>query len=304
MKPFIISVAIALPLGSLSLQAPATAQGLAVGRAADIIVPVNKKKAHPLPKRYIVTLVPKANPRQVATENGTEPDFVYTTVLNGFAGTMSDVAQRIARDDPVVRIEQDSEQVASAIPWGVDRLDQRQLPVDGTYSPVGNGAGVTAYILDTGIKFDHLVFGGRAVPGIDVIGDGRQALDCNGHGTHVAGTVGGGYGYGVAPGVSLVAARVLDCSGSGSTSGIIYAMDWVANYGRRPAVVNMSLGGSASASLDDAVRRLVERGVTTVVAAGNKSGDACLSSPARAASAIAVGATDFDGHQSKLQQLR
>ena len=208
--------------------------------------------------RYIIVLEPRINPKQVAADNGVDPDFVYTTVLNGFAGTMSDLAHsKLRRDNRVVRIEMDSQQSASAIPWGVDRIDQRQLPINGMYIPTGTGAGVSVYIMDTGINFSHTMFSGRAIRGIDVIGDGQNGLDCDGHGTHVAGTVGGGLGYGVAPGVTLIAARVLDCDGSGYTSGIIYALDWIANYGRRPAVVNMSLGGSPSFSLDDAVRRLV-----------------------------------------------
>src|SRR4029453_11078632 len=133
---------------------------------------------------------------------------------------------------------------------------------------------------------------GAAICSIEVINDGRNGSDFTGHGTHVAGTVGGGYGYGVAPGTTLVSARVLNCQGSESVSGIIYAMDWIAAQGSRPAVANMSLGGSAAARLDDALKRLAAYGVTTVVAAGNDSADACTQSPARAADAIAVAATD------------
>ncbi len=284
----------------LSLSATAIAQGQGQGRgladAPGQVRQVDNPRAargKPVPNRYIITLAPRVNPRQVAVEAGVNPDYVYTEVLNGFAGTMSELAQsKLRRDNRVVRIEQDSEQSATAIPWGVDRLDQRALPVNGTYNPTGNGAGVSVYVVDTGIRFDHVMFEGRAVRGIDVIGDGRNGADCDGHGTHVAGTVGGGYGYGVAPGTQLVSARVLDCNGSGYTSGIIRALDWIAAYGRRPGLVNMSLGGSASLSLDDAVARLVSRGVTTVVAAGNEGTDACTSSPARAPAAIAVAATD------------
>lgn len=293
----LVTAAASLPLTAVTYaQGQGQGQGRGLAEAPGQVKNDNRVrvgKGKPVPNRYIITLAPKVNARQVAVEAGIDPEFVYTEVLNGFAGTMSELAHsKLRRDNRVVRIEPDSEQSATAVPWGVDRIDQRALPVNGSYSPAGNGAGVSVYIVDTGIRFDHLMFEGRAIRGIDVVGDGRNGNDCDGHGTHVAGTVGGGYGYGVAPGVQLVSARVLGCDGSGYTSGIIRALDWIAAYGRRPGVVNMSLGGSNSLSLDDAVNRLVARGVPTVVAAGNESMDACSSSPARASSAIAVAATD------------
>jgi subtilisin family serine protease len=182
--------------------------------------------------------------------------------------------------------------------WGIDRIDQHNLPLSTTYTYTNTGAGVTAYIIDTGIRFDHSEFGGRAVSGFDAVTSGGNAADCNGHGTHVSGTVGGAT-YGVAKGVRLVAVRVLGCTGSGSTSGVIAGIDWVtSNHATgQPAVANMSLGGSASTALDNAVRNSIADGVSYAIAAGNGNQggiaqDACKYSPARVAEAMTIGATD------------
>jgi subtilisin family serine protease len=259
--------------------------------------------AEVIPGRFIVTLRDGVDAAAVAREHGVAPDYVYTAALNGFAGSISDAARAgLLRDFRVQRIEQDgiatTQTTQSGATWGLDRIDQIPAsPLSGTFTYSATGAGVTAYIIDTGIRFAHNEFGGRATSGYDAV-DGGTADDCNGHGTHVAGTVGGAT-YGVAKGVALVAVRVLDCGGSGTWSGVIAGMDWVtANHvAGTPAVANMSLGGGANTSVDDATRRMIADGVATGVAAGNgnrggRQQDACGSSPARVAEAMTVGATD------------
>jgi subtilisin family serine protease len=175
--------------------------------------------------------------------------------------------------------------------WGLDRIDQRNLPLDRQYAYNYNGAGVHAYIIDTGIYAAHQDLAGRVTSGFTAINDGRGTGDCDGHGTHVSATV-GGTTWGVAKGVQLVPVRVLDCNGSGSTSGIIAGLDWIVANARKPAVANMSLGGSTSSSLDAAVARVTASGIPVAVAAGNENANACSGSPAREPSALTVAASD------------
>lgn len=265
--------------------------------AADDALPI--QEANLIPGQYIVVLKPSAPATQILNAvvpmPGVQLRNVYASALNGFSARLSpDALAKLEADPNVAYIEQDQWMTADATEtgatWGIDRIDQHNLPLSGTYTYTRTGAGVTAYIIDTGINTTHSEFGGRASVGYDAIGDGRNGIDCNGHGTHVSGTVGGAT-YGVAKGVTLKAVRVLDCSGSGTNSGVIAGVDWVTSHHSGPSVANMSLGGGASTALDNAVSNSIASGITYGIAAGNSNRNACNYSPARTATAITVGAT-------------
>jgi subtilisin family serine protease len=251
--------------------------------------------------RYIVVFKGGVSTRSVdsaanlAKGLGGQVHFSYRAVLNGFAATLPAAALEGLRRNPnVAYVEADQvitiDTTQSPATWGIDRIDQRNRPLSNTFTYSNTGAGVRAYIIDTGLLTSHNEFDGRASIGADTVGDGRNGVDCNGHGTHVAGTVGGAT-YGVAKGVSLIGVRVLNCNGSGTTSGVIAGVDWVTSHAVKPAVANMSLGGGASTALDSAVNNSINSGVTYAIAAGNSNRDACRFSPARVAAAITVGAT-------------
>ncbi|UUZ64371.1 S8 family peptidase [Polaromonas sp. P1-6] len=249
---------------------------------------------------------PAAEAANLMRGRGGQLHHTYSSALKGFAASLPDAALQGIRNNPNVDyIEQDQTvslnetqlpvtQTQFNATWGLDRIDQTDRPLDTQYHYNYTDAGVNAFIIDTGIRATHTDFQGRVQSGYTAINDGNDTTDCNGHGTHVAGTV-GGLTWGVAKGVALIPVRVLDCSGSGTWAGVISGIDWVVAHKKEnttvPAVANMSLGGGASQSVDTAVANAVNNGVTVVVAAGNSSADACKSSPARAPSAITVGAT-------------
>ncbi|MEV5435561.1 S8 family serine peptidase [Streptomyces sp. NPDC052682] len=279
----------ALPAGA----APAAAQGRIQYDGA----------ANAVDGSYIVTLkadrakAGTAQGRALAEKYGADIERTYTKALNGYAVEASEAeAERLAADPAVASVVQDRTfSIAATQPsppsWGLDRIDQKNLPLNSSYTyPDSAGQGVTAYVIDTGVRITHSDFGGRASYGYDAVDNDSTAQDGHGHGTHVAGTIAGG-SYGVAKKAKVVGVRVLNNSGQGTTAQVVAGIDWVARNAVKPAVANMSLGGGADTAIDTAVRNAIASGVTFAVAAGNESTNASTKSPARVTEAITVGAT-------------
>jgi len=299
------------PFAATVLVAALAAPGVATPRNTPSDAPVvGADRPGVIRDRYIVVFdtvssrTDRQQARAQASRDGAQIHYDYETALKGFAATLPPKAlEGLSRNRHVDYIEADATvsltTTQSPATWGLDRIDQRALPLNNAYNYTPTGSGVTVYVIDSGIRFSHSQFaGGRAVTGYDAI-DGGSADDCNGHGTHVAGTVGGST-YGVAKAARLVGVRVLDCSGNGSYSGVIAGVDWVTgnHAAGAPAAANMSLGGPTSSSLDTAINNSINDGVTYAVAAGNDGAVACNYSPARIAAAITVGSTTSNDARS------
>ncbi|MET3141035.1 UNVERIFIED_ORG: subtilisin family serine protease [Arthrobacter sp. UYEF10] len=298
-----------LPAAALLISAVAlSASGLPAGAVEPAPAPAGTSASVRYLVRYAAETDVPAEVARLKTE-GIGVGRSFSHALRGAVVTATPAqAAALARSARVASVEVDAPITVSATqqpaPWGLDRVDQRALPLSGSYSWTSAGAGVSAYVVDTGVLAAHAEFAGRVATGWTAVADGRGTGDCNGHGTHVAGTV-AGTTYGVAKAATIVPVRVLDCTGSGFNSDVVAGLDWIAAHhsAGTPAVVNMSLGGAASAAVDSALQGVITDGVTAVVAAGNSAVDACAGSPARLPAAVTVAASDSADRQASFSNF-
>jgi subtilisin family serine protease len=289
----------AVTLGAVLALAACSDESPVAGRAT-VAAPLLSAGANAIEGEYIVVLREGANPRSVAAVAGVTPEFEYTAAINGFSASLNRGQLTALQHNPNVEYIEENQVMSvdviqSGATWGLDRIDQTSNTLNGTYIYTATASNVTAYVIDTGLLPSHTQFGGRAASVYNSVGGSND--DCNGHGTHVAGTIGGST-YGVAKAVRLRGVKVLNCSGSGSTSGIIAGVDWVRANAVKPAVANLSLGGGYSSSTNTAVNNLANSGVFVAVASGNSNADACNYSPASAANVTSVNSSTSSNAKS------
>jgi subtilisin family serine protease len=289
-------------LAACDQRATDTLASASTARGEGGVAPLLSAGAEAIPGKYVVVMqdglpgAASAVAREVVQTHGGRVNHTYSAALNGFAANLSPAAVEALRRNPQVKyVAEDAmaypdQTVQPGATWGLDRVDQRDLPLSTTYSYNATGSGIRVYVIDTGIRTSHVEFGARASVGTDLVGDGQNGQDCNGHGTHVAGTIAGTV-YGVAKDAQVISVRVFGCSGGAPFSTIIAAVDWVTVNAVKPAVTNMSLGGGVYEPMNTAVANSIASGVVYAVAAGNESIDACNRSPASTPTAITVGST-------------